>query len=84
LANANGSSGVESVVVAEDFDWRLDAERRDDVDEDEVDVGRGWDESSVCFDDDDVLPLDLSDEWEWFVDVVDFDLEDLITDEARK
>ncbi len=66
------------------FGFVFDDERREDVDDEDVDVGRGWD-SSRSFDVD-VLPLILSDEdedWVLLIEVVRFDFEDFINGEAK-
>ncbi len=63
----------------------FDDERREDVDDDDVDVGRGWD-SSIIFDVD-VLPLTISDEDEdgvLLIEFVRFDFEDFIIGESRE
>lgn len=63
----------------------FDDERREDVDDDDVDVGRGWD-SSIIFDVD-VLPLTISDEdadGVLLIEFVRFDFEDFIIGESRK
>ncbi len=65
------------------FGLLVDDERREDVDDDDVDVGRGWDSWRIF--DVDVLPFTVSDEdgvllWE----VAGFDFEDFIFVEARR
>ncbi len=63
----------------------MDDERREDVDDDDVDVGRGWDSWGTFDVDVDVLPLIVSvEDGVLLIEVVGFDFEDFIFDEARK